>query len=325
MSNELATRSAGLQLTTMDDVARAAKMMADSGYFADARDAAQAGVKIMAGQGWGIQPFDAMTGIHLIKGKPSIGAGLMAAKVKGSGRYDYRVREMTEKACRIEFFEGSESLGISSFTIEEARKAGTQNLDKFARNMLFARAMSNGVKWFVPDVFNAPVYTAEELGAEVDGDGNIVDVTSYRAEPVPAQVEAPVVEPEPPAEPLITDNQKQALAIAIRSADLGSGEEGKAAGRAFVSFLAGLDTPVESITHLTASQAAAALDALGGGDNGSYRTDAGKLADAITSWHESLDLQSNPIPDFDPNEKPSKKLSKPRADMKPIGEDEAPA
>lgn len=29
--------------------------------------------------------------------------------------------------------------------------------------MLFARAMSNGVKWFTPDVFRGPVYVPEEM------------------------------------------------------------------------------------------------------------------------------------------------------------------
>jgi hypothetical protein len=43
--------------------------------------------------------------------------------------------------------------------------------------MLFARAMSNGVKWFCPDVFNGnAVYVPEELGANVDADGNVIDV-----------------------------------------------------------------------------------------------------------------------------------------------------
>jgi hypothetical protein len=42
--------------------------------------------------------------------------------------------------------------------------------------MLFARAMSNGVRWYCPDVTNGnAVYTPEELGAEVDEDGNVID------------------------------------------------------------------------------------------------------------------------------------------------------
>src|SRR5690554_1649667 len=105
MSNELAIRTAGLTIRSVDELARVSHMMAKSGYFQDVQDAAQAGVKIMAGQGWGIAPFDAITGMHVIKGKPAIGAGLMAAKVKGSGKYDYRVLELSGEVCRLEFFE----------------------------------------------------------------------------------------------------------------------------------------------------------------------------------------------------------------------------
>jgi len=108
-----------------------------------------------------------MSGIHIIQGKPAIGAGLMAATVKSSGKYDYRVVVMDDKICTIDYYQGSEKIGTSTFTIEDAKKAQTKNLDKYPKNMLFARAMSNGVKWFTPDVFNGPVYTPEELGEVV--------------------------------------------------------------------------------------------------------------------------------------------------------------
>jgi hypothetical protein len=54
--------------------------------------------------------------------------------------------------------------------------------------MLFARAMSNGIRWFCPDVFSGNVtYTPEELGAEVDAEGNVMDIpqTEPKAEPEP--------------------------------------------------------------------------------------------------------------------------------------------
>lgn len=181
-------------INSFDDAARAANAMAKSGYFLDARDASQAVVKILAGQEMGFGPFAAMNGIHIIKGKPGVGANLQAAAVKSSGKYDYKVRELSDTACRIEFFQAKESIGISVFTIEDARKAGTQNLEKFPRNMLFARAMSNGVKWYCPDVFNgSTVYTPEELGATVDGDGDVIDVpvTEAPPEPEPQKTELP--------------------------------------------------------------------------------------------------------------------------------------
>jgi hypothetical protein len=139
-----------------------------SGMFSDIKSAQQAVVKIMAGAEMGISPFAAMSGIHIIQGKPTIGAGLMAARVKGFGKYDYKVLEHSDKVCSIEFgtkVPGSDikSLGISTFTIEDAKKAGTKNLDKFPKNMLFARAMSNGVKWYTPDIYENPVYVPEEM------------------------------------------------------------------------------------------------------------------------------------------------------------------
>src|SRR5690625_7779157 len=125
---ELTAQAPGIVLRTVDDVARIAQMMAGSGYFKDAKDAHQAGVKILAGQGWGIQPFDAMNGIHVIQGKPAIGAGLMAAKVKGIGKYDYRVRQMTAEVCEIEFLQVEESICIIGFTIAAEQGDGNMNL-----------------------------------------------------------------------------------------------------------------------------------------------------------------------------------------------------
>jgi hypothetical protein len=142
-----------------------AKLFAESGMFPDMKTMGMAFVKIQAGKEIGISPFAAMSGIHIIQGKATIGAGLMAGCVKGSPKYDYKVTAMDEKICTINFTtKDGKLLGTSSFTIDEAKKAGTKNLDKFPKNMLFARAMSNGVKWFCPDVFTMPVYTPEELG-----------------------------------------------------------------------------------------------------------------------------------------------------------------
>jgi len=169
----------------LDTIQRTARLLAVSGYFDAKGDTpmaiAQLATKILAGRELGFGPYAAARGIYIIKGNPSISANLMAAAVKGSGRYDYRVKELTDANCVVEFFELSagkrESLGVSSFSAADAKKAGTQNMDRFPRNMLFARAMSNGVRFYTPDVFSGnAVYLPEELGASVDGDGNVVDV-----------------------------------------------------------------------------------------------------------------------------------------------------
>lgn len=177
-------------ISSLDDVRNVARLLAASNYF-DAKGSnesaiAQLATKVLAGRELGFAPFASVNGIHVIQGKPSISANLMAAAVKGSPRYDYRVRKMEDAICVIEFFERIggklESLGTSAFTAEDAKKAGTQNMAKFARNMLFARAMSNGVRWYCPDVFSGNiVYTPEELGADVTADGDMIEAT-YRTE-----------------------------------------------------------------------------------------------------------------------------------------------
>src|SRR5690606_18925577 len=174
--HELATvkgATGTLTVRTMDDLARLGNMLAQSGFFADAREAAQAGVKVLAGLEMGIGAFSAMTGIHIIEGKPSIGANLMAAAVKRHPKYDYRVKTHTDTECVLSFYEDGEHVGDSSFTIADAKRAGVAFQTrsgaptpwaKNPRNMLFARALSNGVRWFCPDVFDAPTYTPEQLG-----------------------------------------------------------------------------------------------------------------------------------------------------------------
>jgi len=185
MTDELARVERGGLVSSFEDAARAAKAMAQSKYFSDADDVSKAMVKILAGHEMGFGAFASMSGIHVIKGKPSIGANLMAAAVKSHPRYDYRVRKMQDDVVALEFFERGESVGMSEFTEADAQKAGTQNMGKFARNMLFARAMSNGVKWYAPDVFNgSAVYTPDELGATVDGDGQYVDAQAHDIEEI---------------------------------------------------------------------------------------------------------------------------------------------
>lgn len=161
-----------------------------SGMFSDIKSAQQAVVKIMAGAEMGISPFAAMSGIHIIQGKPTIGAGLMAARVKGFGKYDYRVLEHTDKICSIEYFQGANSLGVSTFTIDDAKKAGTKNIDRFPKNMLFARAMSNGVKWYTPDIYENPVYVPEEMEQVTeDATAQVVETPSTKRILTPEQFE----------------------------------------------------------------------------------------------------------------------------------------
>ena len=196
---------------TIQEMQSLGEVFVKSKFFQDSQDAAQAIVKVMAGAELGFPPIASMTGVYIVKGKVSLSANLIAAAIKRSGRYTYRVRKHDESGCEIEFFENNESIGLSSFTREDAQRAqllGKETWRSFFRNMAFARALSNGAKWHCPDIFGGPVYTPEELGADVDGEGDVISIEPIREEKsvksltlVPP-VQAEVVEPAPIDDPL---------------------------------------------------------------------------------------------------------------------------
>src|SRR5262245_22091671 len=80
-------------------------VLARSGYFDDARDPAQAAVRIMIGMDLGLSPTASLMGIHafgeggrtvfLIEGK------LLAALIKTRPGYDYRIEKRELDECQI--------------------------------------------------------------------------------------------------------------------------------------------------------------------------------------------------------------------------------
>ena len=140
-----------------------------------------------------------MTGVHIIEGKPTLSANLQAQALRRSGRYDYKVVEHDNAHCILEFFEISGgqrvSLGTSEFTLDDADRAGLLNRggrmwEKYPRNMLFSRALTNGIGWFAPDAFDVgKVYTPDELkpDLELGSTGEVIDVGSITVERAPAQ------------------------------------------------------------------------------------------------------------------------------------------
>jgi hypothetical protein len=170
----------------MTDPLAIGQVMARSGLFPDITRVSQAVVKVLAGRELGIGPFAAMSDIHIIEGKPVIGARILAALVRQSAVYDYEVVEWTNERCAIDFYRHGQKLEPTvTFDHEDAKRAELDtptragkpsNHTKFPRKMKFARAMSNGVGLHCPDLTaGAPVYTPDELGVD-DPDADIAPV-----------------------------------------------------------------------------------------------------------------------------------------------------
>lgn len=173
----------------MEVLFRLGRGLARSGMFKDATQADQAFAKLIFGRDLGLSATQAMTDIHIIEGKPEMSANLQASKVRSSERYEYEVVELTDTRCELQFWKDGDEVGDSAFTIEDATRAGLAGKgvwQKYPKNMLFARAMSNGVAWFCPDVMN---------GIRVYAEGELVDVQRV------ARSGAPVAEASAEAEP----------------------------------------------------------------------------------------------------------------------------
>jgi hypothetical protein len=188
----MSTNETGLAIRLQDlspeyaEIMVLGKVLQMSGYFTDVRDQAQAVTKILYGRELGFSPIVSMSGIHIIEGKPALSSNLMATMIKRSGKYNYRVTTWTNDECVLVFREKIdgkwEDVGEASFSIDDAKRArvkfegsrGPSGWTKFPKAMLFARALSQGVRAYCPDVSAAPIYVPEEMGAEVNEDGDVV-------------------------------------------------------------------------------------------------------------------------------------------------------
>lgn len=186
-----------------------AKSMVESGFFSDVKQVAQAMVKIQAGRELGLPPFASMSGIHIVQGKPVLGANLIATLVKNSGRYDYRIKTLDNRACVLEWYENGKRVGEAGFTLDEANAAGLTNKPTwkaYASDMLFARAISRGARRFAPGIFGgAPVYTPDEMGVDTDEDGHIISGEIVNVTP-PAPTQPQPQAATPPVDALLYED-----------------------------------------------------------------------------------------------------------------------
>ena len=177
-----------------EDIKAMAKDMFASGFFQSIKNPQQALVTILAGREIGMGPFEAMSNIYVIHGRPAFYAHKYGDMIKRTGKYNYKVKTHTTEECEIAFYENGEEVGTSKFTMEDAKTAGivNDNWKKYPRNMLFARAITNGARWYCPDAFNGAAYEPEELGAIVEYD----DRGTQTVIEVPSEPTVTVVKPD---------------------------------------------------------------------------------------------------------------------------------
>jgi hypothetical protein len=122
----------------------------------------------------GLTPMAAITGVHVIEGKPTASAALITALVRRAG-HKLRVRGDARSAkCQIIRSDDPDFVFEATYTIEDARGAKLLNKDvwqKYPASMLKARAITQCARDACEEVLFGLHYTPEELGAEVDEEG----------------------------------------------------------------------------------------------------------------------------------------------------------
>lgn len=138
----------------------------------------------------GLTPMAAITGVHVIEGKPTASAGLISGLVRRAG-HRLRVRGDDQKAvAEIVRSDDPEYTFRAEWTMDRARTAGLANKStwkQYPAAMLKARAVAECARDACEEVLFGLHYTPEELGAEVNEDGEVVTVTT-QPDPQPGSV-----------------------------------------------------------------------------------------------------------------------------------------
>lgn len=174
----------------IDDAADVAKVFSVSGFFKDSRQLEQAMVKVIAGAELGMGPMQAMSSFHVVEGKVEMAGGAIAARIKASGKYDYRIVTKSRVRCEIAFFERidgrREEIGREVWDADRAQAAGLWGKNvwkKYPDAMLFNRCIASGYRAYCPDVFSFSVYGDGEISGGEE-DFIVVDVTEEKRDPV---------------------------------------------------------------------------------------------------------------------------------------------
>lgn len=153
----------------------------------------------------GISRIHALTSIHVIEGKPSASADLMAAMVRGAGHKLRVLGDDTYAEVSLVRRDDPDFEFKVRWTLERAQNAGLLmkggkrgNWEKYPAAMLKARAISEVVRMGASDVMAGVIYTPEELGATVTEDGGLLEgVAAANAAHSAAQVESERVNEQP--------------------------------------------------------------------------------------------------------------------------------
>ncbi|MFD6415955.1 hypothetical protein [Streptomyces sp. NPDC060194] len=125
-----------------------------------------------------LHPMAAITGIHVIEGKPSASSALISALVRRAG-HKLRVRGNDQEAvAQIVRSDDPDFTFEARWTMARAEQAGLARKavwKNYPAAMLKARAITEVARDACEEALSGMHYTPEELGANVNADGEVIE------------------------------------------------------------------------------------------------------------------------------------------------------
>lgn len=160
-----------LEPRSLQQAERVAKHMFTSRLFAAYGTQEAVLSTILAGRELGVGAMASLRGMHIVEGRPTLSASLMAAMILQSGKAKFfRVTKASDTVATVRTHRiGEDEPQEASFTIEQAKQQKlikpNSGWEKTPEDMLVARAIARLARRAFPDVCFG-LYTAEELNRE---------------------------------------------------------------------------------------------------------------------------------------------------------------
>ena len=165
----------------------------------------------------------AINGISVIKGKPTMSAEMMRALVMRAG-HRFAVTEFTDESVTVTVArkEWPEDVQQFTFTMADAKHAGLANSDTYRKHpkaMLLARATSAACRAVFPDVVSGMGYTPDEIAGS--DPVKRADTSKFAPNPTLERVEtaAEVAEVDTETGEILTENDPEDAILDAETVD----------------------------------------------------------------------------------------------------------
>jgi len=171
--------------------------------------------KILLGWEHGLGPMTSVNNLYNIDGKMALPEIVKVAVIRARGLGDVRTVEATDRGATVEVTRPDLPSPVRVvFSAEDAIRANLlrrtpdgrldsnkDNWRKWPKDMLLARCRAVAIRQYFEEVFTGLPYSPDELGANTDNQGRLIDVPAFEPVTHPWQQSAAPSSPSSPPAP----------------------------------------------------------------------------------------------------------------------------